>query len=51
MTAGRRVLASVRIPVNIFATGKELLAHIDPKKLLVVTELLEGLQGVLDAVP
>lgn len=33
------------------AFRQELLANIDPKKLLMATELLEGLQGIIDTVP
>jgi MarR family transcriptional regulator, transcriptional regulator for hemolysin len=33
------------------AFRKEVLAGIDPKKLLAATELLEGLQGVIDTAP
>ncbi|MEP6885327.1 MAG: MarR family transcriptional regulator [Gammaproteobacteria bacterium] len=33
------------------AFRKELLADLDPKKLLVATELLEGLQGDIDTMP
>jgi hypothetical protein len=28
-----------------------LLANMDPKKLLVATELLEDLQGIIDSAP
>jgi hypothetical protein len=31
------------------ALRKELLANIDPKKLLIATELLEGLQRIIDS--
>jgi MarR family transcriptional regulator for hemolysin len=30
---------------------KELLADVDPKKLLAATELLEGLEGTIEAAP
>jgi hypothetical protein len=33
------------------AFRKELLAGLDPKKLLAATELLEGLQGIIDGAP
>jgi len=33
------------------AFRKELLADIEPKKLLAATELLESLQGVIEALP
>jgi MarR family transcriptional regulator for hemolysin len=33
------------------AFRKELLANMDPKALLIATELLEGLQGVIDSMP
>ena len=33
------------------AFRKELLADLDPKRLLVATELLEGLQGAIDTIP
>src|ERR1700726_1597823 len=46
--AGNRLYDKVREEAGAFR--KELLAHIDPKKLLVATELLEGLQGILDSV-
>jgi len=57
----RRVKRVVLTPAGLLLYGKvrteaaafrkELLAQTDPKKLLVATELLEGLQGILDAVP
>jgi len=47
--AGNLVYDKVRAEAAAFR--KELLAHTDPKKLLVATELLEGLQGILDSVP
>jgi len=47
--AGNLLYGKVRAEAAAFR--KELLAHIDPKKLLVATELLEALQGILDAVP
>jgi MarR family transcriptional regulator, transcriptional regulator for hemolysin len=33
------------------ALRKELLANIDPKALLVATELLEGLEGIIGSLP
>ena len=33
------------------AFRKELLAIMDPKALLIATELLEGLQGIIDSMP
>jgi MarR family transcriptional regulator for hemolysin len=33
------------------AFRKELLAKLDPKALLIATELLEGLQGIIDSMP
>jgi MarR family transcriptional regulator for hemolysin len=38
-----------RVRTEAAAFRKELLAHADAKKLLVATELLEGLQGIIDA--
>jgi MarR family transcriptional regulator for hemolysin len=59
--ADRRVKRVVLTPAGLLLYGKvrteaaafrkELLAQTDPKKLLVATELLEGLQGILDSVP
>jgi MarR family transcriptional regulator for hemolysin len=59
--ADRRVKRVVLTPAGLLLYGKvrteaaafrkELLAQTDPKKLLVATELLEGLQGILDAIP
>lgn len=40
-----------RVRTEATAFRKELLADLDPKKLLVATELLEGLQGIIDAQP
>jgi MarR family transcriptional regulator for hemolysin len=40
-----------KVKAEAAALRKELLAHIDPKKLLVATELLEVLQGIIDAKP
>jgi MarR family transcriptional regulator for hemolysin len=33
------------------AFRKELLADLDPKKLLIATEFLEGLQGIIETLP
>ena len=38
-----------RVRTEAAAFRKELLDGIDPKKLLVATELLENLQGIIDA--
>jgi MarR family transcriptional regulator, transcriptional regulator for hemolysin len=40
-----------KVRTEAAAFRKELLANIDPKKLLAATELLEALQGIIDAVP
>jgi MarR family transcriptional regulator for hemolysin len=40
-----------RVRTEAAAFRKELLDGIDPKKLLVATELLENLQGIIDAPP
>jgi MarR family transcriptional regulator, transcriptional regulator for hemolysin len=37
-----------KVRMEAAAFRKEVLAGIDPKKLLAATELLEGLQGVID---
>jgi len=47
--AGNLLYDKVRAEAAAFR--KALLADIDPKKLLVATELLEGLQGIIDAEP
>ncbi len=47
--AGKLLYGKVRAEAAAFR--KELLVDIDPKKLLVATELLEGLQGTIDAIP
>ena len=47
--AGNLLYDKVRMEAAAFR--KALLADIDPKKLLVATELLEGLQGIIDAAP
>jgi DNA-binding MarR family transcriptional regulator len=45
--AGLEVYEKVKAEAT--ALRRELLAHTDPKKLLAATELLEGLQGIIDA--
>jgi|ERR1700728_3888784 MarR family transcriptional regulator for hemolysin len=40
-----------RVRTEAAAFRKELLDGIDPKKLLAATELLENLQGIIDAPP
>jgi MarR family transcriptional regulator for hemolysin len=40
-----------RVRTEAAAFRKELLDGIDPKKLLVATELLENLQGIIDSPP
>ena len=40
-----------RVRTEAAAFRKELLDGVDPKKLLVATELLENLQGIIDAPP
>jgi MarR family transcriptional regulator, transcriptional regulator for hemolysin len=47
--AGTLLYDKVRAEAAAFR--KELLAHIDPKKLLAATELLEGLEGSIDTAP
>jgi MarR family transcriptional regulator for hemolysin len=47
--AGDLLYARVRTEAAAFR--KELLDGIDPKKLLAATELLENLQGIIDALP
>ena len=47
--AGNALYGKVRAEAAAFR--KELLANMDPKKLLVATELLEGLQGIIDSLP
>ena len=44
--AGSRIYERVRTEAT--ALRKELLANIDPKKLLIATELLESLQGIIE---
>jgi len=47
--AGNLLYDKVREEAAAFR--KELLADIDPRKLLTATELLEGLQGVIEILP
>ena len=47
--AGNLLYDKVRAEAAAFR--KDLLAGIDPKKLLAATELLEGLQGIIDGAP
>src|SRR5471032_947896 len=47
--AGLRIYEKVK--TEAAALRKELLAHTDPKKLLMATELLEALQGIIEAKP
>jgi MarR family transcriptional regulator for hemolysin len=47
--AGNLLYDKVRTEAAAFR--KELLAGMDPKKLLIATELLEGLQGIIDTAP
>jgi MarR family transcriptional regulator, transcriptional regulator for hemolysin len=47
--AGNLLYDKVRGEAGAFRL--ELLAEVDPKKLAIATELLEGLQGILDAAP
>jgi MarR family transcriptional regulator, transcriptional regulator for hemolysin len=47
--AGNLIYDKVREEAAAFR--KELLANIDPKKLLTAIELLEGLQGVIETLP
>jgi MarR family transcriptional regulator for hemolysin len=47
--AGDRLYDRVRTEAAAFR--KELLDGIDPKKLLAATDLLENLQGIIDAPP
>ena len=44
--AGSKIYEKVR--AEAVALRRELLANTDQKKLLVATELLEGLQGIID---
>jgi MarR family transcriptional regulator for hemolysin len=47
--AGMQIYEKVR--TEAAALRKELLANIDPKKMLIAIELLEGLQGIIDSKP
>src|SRR5713226_123706 len=47
--AGNLLYDKVRAEAAAFL--KELLANLDPKALLIATELLEGLQGIVDSMP
>ncbi|HEY2679233.1 MAG TPA: MarR family transcriptional regulator [Steroidobacteraceae bacterium] len=47
--AGLRIYDKVKS--EAIALRKELLANTDPKKLLIATELLEALQGIIEAQP
>ena len=47
--AGNLLYDKVRAEAATFR--KELLANVDPKKLLAATELLEGLEGTIEAAP
>ena len=47
--AGVRIYDKVKSEAA--ALRKELLANTDPKKLLIATELLEALQGIIDPQP
>ena len=40
-----------KVKAEAAAFRKELLADIDPKKLLVATELLESIQGIIETPP
>jgi len=40
-----------KVKAEAAALRKELLANTDQKKLLIATELLEGLQGIIDKAP
>ena len=44
--AGSKIYERVRTEAT--ALRKELLANIDPKRLLIATELLESLQGIIE---
>jgi MarR family transcriptional regulator, transcriptional regulator for hemolysin len=37
-----------KVKTEAVALRKELLANVDPKKLLIATELLESLQGIIE---
>jgi MarR family transcriptional regulator for hemolysin len=40
-----------KVRTEAAAFRKQVLANIDPKKLLAATEFLEGLQGIINTVP
>jgi MarR family transcriptional regulator, transcriptional regulator for hemolysin len=48
-SAGLRIYEKVK--TEAVALRKHLLANVDQKKLLIATELLEGLQGVIEQQP
>ncbi|MEA3150999.1 MAG: MarR family transcriptional regulator, transcriptional regulator for hemolysin [Gammaproteobacteria bacterium] len=47
--AGLQLYETVKTEAS--AVRKSLLAHVDPGQLAAATELLEALQGIIDAVP
>jgi MarR family transcriptional regulator for hemolysin len=47
--AGNLLFDKLRAEATAFC--RELLANMDPKALLIATELLEGLQGIIDSMP
>jgi MarR family transcriptional regulator for hemolysin len=47
--AGNLLCDKLRAEATAFR--KELLANMEPKALLIATELLEGLQGIIDSMP
>jgi len=47
--AGNLLYDKVRAEAASFR--KDLLANMDPKALLIATELLEGLRGIIDSMP
>src|SRR6267142_1102923 len=47
--AGNLLFDTVKTEAAAFS--KELLANMDPEALLVATEVLEGLQGIIDSMP
>ena len=47
--AGNLLYDKVRAEAAAFR--KDLLANMDPKALLIATELLEGLRGIIDSMP
>jgi MarR family transcriptional regulator for hemolysin len=40
-----------KVSAEAAAFRKDLLANMDPKALLIATELLEGLRGIIDSMP